>query len=208
MLLKLKSHYMSNMIFKKYGTSRASVYILKMYVTANRSKKISSVANIQYFSQNLQRCIFTSQCLSSSQLQPSGSSLHLALSVELKEQTALLPGANQSLIFSMCEEVILTTSTAFMYRRGWKLVFTQQKAFSYRREWMGILGCRIQCLNTEVGSLHQIGLGASLSGLFLPRRLKISAEVLKETARIREWQNENKEGKKKEKRESCTSLSI
>lgn len=73
---------------------------------------------------------------------------------------------------------------------------------------MGILGCGIPCLSTEVGSLHQIGLGASMSGRFLPRRLKTSAVVLKETARIREWENENKEGKKKEKRESCTSLSI
>lgn len=101
----------------------------------------------------------------------------------------------------------LESCTDFVYRRGWKLVFTQQKPFSYRREWMGILGCRIPCLNTEVGSLHQTGLGASLSGRFLPRRLKTSAGVLKETAGIREWANENK-GKKKEKRESCTSLSI
>lgn len=73
------------------------MYILEIYVTGKRSKKISS-ADIQYFSQNLQWCIFIFQSLPSSQSQPSGSSLHLAISVELKEQTDLQPGGNQLLI--------------------------------------------------------------------------------------------------------------
>lgn len=179
-----------------------------MYVTANRSKKISSAENIQYFSQNLQWCIFISQapCL-----------LPVA-AIWLPSPSCFLSrakGTNRSAARSKSVAHFLNVwridsddERGLQYRRGWTLVFTQQKAFSYRREWMGILGCEIPCLNTEVGSLHQTGLGASLSGRFLPSRLKTSAAVLKETAGIREWANENKEGKKKEKRESCTSFSI
>lgn len=133
-------------------------------------------------------------------------SLHLALSVELKEHTDL-PGANQSLIILHVWRGDLDQSAAFMDGWGWKLGLTQQKT-SGRRERMGTPGWGTQCLIMEAGSLPQRKRGAPRSGCFFLRswrdfqrgHLKTIVVVLMEAVRIHEWEMKARREKRKRRR--------